>query len=64
MKHAKETAASLGYSSILVQGDPNAARFYRRMGGVETGSMPSASIPGRQLPLFEITILPDATRRR
>jgi SAM-dependent methyltransferase len=41
---------------MLIQGDPNDARFYRAAGGEPAGSSPSASIPGRVLPLFRIKL--------
>ena len=56
MAHAKETAAVQGYRSLLIQGDPHAEGFYRAMGGQRIGRQPSASIPGRWLPLFRMEV--------
>ena len=42
-------AARSGCPRLICQSDPNAAGFYRSMGMRE-----SASIPGRQLPMFEL----------
>lgn len=56
MEHAKARARNQGVTSLVIQGDPNAARFYAAAGGVETGTRPSASIPGRTLPIFVIAL--------
>jgi len=50
--HAQEEARHLGYSKMIIQGDPNAERFYRSAGGLLVGTRKSASIPDRELPLF------------
>lgn len=42
--------------SIVIQGDPNAEPFYLAIGATRVGERPSASIPGRILPLFELSI--------
>ena len=55
-KHAVDKATSLGFKSLIIQGDPYAERFYRKMGGELIGEKPSASIPGRHLPLFEVQL--------
>ena len=56
INHAKQKALELGYSSMLIQGDPNAASFYMAAGGEPAGQSPSLSIPGRMLPLFRINL--------
>jgi GNAT superfamily N-acetyltransferase len=56
IEHAKQQALQAGYRSMLIQGDPNAARFYLAAGGEPAGSSPSGSIPGRMLPLFRIEL--------
>ena len=56
--HAKSVAASLGADRLTIQGDPNAERFYRAAGGVLTGTRESASIPGRYLPTFAVSLTP------
>ncbi len=54
--HARKSAARLGYERMLVQGDPHAAGFYLAAGARPAGDKPSASIPGRTLPLFEFLL--------
>jgi N-acetylglutamate synthase-like GNAT family acetyltransferase len=54
IEHAKATTSELGGEELLIQGDPNAARFYRAAGGKRIGERESDSIPGRYLPLFSI----------
>lgn len=41
---------------LVIQADPNAAAFYERAGAVCIGERPSGSIPGRTLPLYEISV--------
>lgn len=54
--HACRTARALGFTRLVIQGDPHAEGFYRRCGGSRIGERESASIPGRMLPLFEIRL--------
>ncbi len=56
MMHAQEEARHLGYSKMMIQGDPNAERFYRSAGGSVVGTRKSASIPNRELPIFCINL--------
>ena len=56
MNHAKKQIAALGGQVLKIQGDPNAEKFYLAAGGVPIGMRESASIAGRYLPLFEITL--------
>jgi len=56
INHAKEQAATLGGSTLIIQGDPHAGKFYRAAGGRLTGKQESASIPGRFLPTFSISL--------
>lgn len=56
VQHACRTARSLGFTRLVIQGDPNAGGFYLRCGAVRIGERESASIPGRTLPLFEIDL--------
>ncbi|MHC4507091.1 MAG: GNAT family N-acetyltransferase [Planctomycetota bacterium] len=49
-------AVGLGFRSMVIQGDPHAEKFYRMAGGEQTGLRESASIPGRDLPLFRIDL--------
>ena len=43
-------AASMGADSLVIEADPDAAPFYRRMGAADCGFAPSGSIEGRLLP--------------
>ena len=56
MDHARQQACKSGYTKIIVQADPNAEQFYRAAGGILVGMRESASIPGRQLPLFQFDL--------
>jgi hypothetical protein len=47
---AATVARDAGQVSMVVEADPNAAGFYRRMGAVDDGTAPSGSILGRFLP--------------
>lgn len=54
--HAKAIAQARGAKSILIQGDPHAARFYEAVGAIRIGERESGSIPGRFLPEFRLTL--------
>lgn len=56
IQHALAAVAAGGRRTLIVQGDPNAERFYRVAGGVPSGTRESGSIPGRYLPLFTIPV--------
>jgi GNAT superfamily N-acetyltransferase len=43
-------AARMGADRMLIESDPDAAPFYRRMGAKDCGLAPSGSIAGRMLP--------------
>ena len=47
---AVKTAESEGADRMIIEADPEAAEFYRRMGAKDAGTAPSAAIPGRFLP--------------
>lgn len=47
---ALEAARARGAQELVIDADPDAAAFYRRMGAVPAGMAPSASIEGRMLP--------------
>jgi N-acetylglutamate synthase-like GNAT family acetyltransferase len=47
---ASASAASQGADRLLIEADPDAAPFYRRMGARDVGSATSGSVPGRMLP--------------
>jgi len=56
MMHAQEQARHLGYSKMIIEGDPPAERFYRSAGGLLVGTRKSASVPNRELPIFQIDL--------
>lgn len=58
MEDALQRARTMAIRRIVIQGDPNAADFYRATGAVQVGTRESASIPGRILPLFAVSIEP------
>ena len=41
---------------MVIEADPGAAPFYRRMGARDAGTVPSGSIPGRLLPRLEYAL--------
>jgi GNAT superfamily N-acetyltransferase len=43
-------AQSMNASRLVIEADPDAAPFYRRLGARDAGLAPSGSIPGRTLP--------------
>ena len=49
-------AGERGARVLEIQGDPNAAQFYERVGATRVGERESESVPGRMLPLFEIVV--------
>jgi len=48
--------AASGYSTLVIQGDPNAEDFYVSVGARRIGTRESDSVPGRFLPLFELDL--------
>lgn len=55
MEHAFSMVAAKSGISLLIQGDPHAEDFYLSIGARKIGTRESGSIPGRLLPMFEIT---------
>jgi len=51
-----DTAKKLGAKRLVIDSDPEAAPFYRRMGAHDLGQSPSRSVPGRMLPRLAITL--------
>jgi GNAT superfamily N-acetyltransferase len=45
-----------GAVSMVIEADPSAVRFYRRMGAVDDGRAPSKSIPGRFIPRLKMLL--------
>ena len=56
VQHVKSEAKILGIRTITIQGDPNADEFYRAIGSTPSGYRESASIPGRFLPVFKLSV--------
>lgn len=55
-QHAVKTASELGFSTLVIDSDPYAEPFYRAMGAVRVGDVPSTVIPGRGLPLMHFAL--------
>jgi GNAT superfamily N-acetyltransferase len=56
IQHALHMLSKRGAARLIIQGDPNATKFYRATGARQIGTRESDSIPGRYLPLYEIEI--------
>ncbi|WP_338548343.1 GNAT family N-acetyltransferase [Roseovarius phycicola] len=50
------TAQGLDAARLLIDAEPNAVKFYEKMGAVQIGMRPSGSIPGRFLPQLEFVL--------
>jgi N-acetylglutamate synthase-like GNAT family acetyltransferase len=53
---AANVARRAGTLTMVVEADPNAAGFYRRMGAIDDGTEPSGSIGGRLLPKLQLRL--------
>lgn len=53
---ASDAARKAGADHMVIEADPQAADFYRRMGAEDAGEAPSAAIPGRMLPRLVLTL--------
>jgi GNAT superfamily N-acetyltransferase len=53
---AKAEASWLGAAVLLIDADPHAANFYRRLGASDDGSVQSTSIPGRLIPRLKVEL--------
>lgn len=53
---ASTTARMAGATALVIEADPGAAGFYRRMGAVDDGLVPSGSIPGRHIPRLQLPL--------
>ena len=53
---AAATARAAGATVLQIEADPDAAPFYRRMGAVDDGVVPSGSIPGRIIPKLNLPL--------
>ncbi|MDJ0749337.1 MAG: GNAT family N-acetyltransferase [Woeseiaceae bacterium] len=56
IQHALRILSERGVERLIIQGDPHATEFYVAAGARQVGTRESGSIPGRELPLFEIEI--------
>ena len=54
---AVSVARRSGARALHIESDPHAVGFYERAGARRTGTVPSASIPGRALPALELAIV-------
>jgi GNAT superfamily N-acetyltransferase len=55
-EHLLDSARRSGFTALQIGADPNAVGFYERHGAVRIGEEPSASIPGRMLPVLELDL--------
>ena len=55
---ATDVAKKLGATRLIIDADPDAAPFYRRMGAYDVGEAPSGSVPGRMLPRLAMNLRP------
>ncbi len=55
-EHTIAVGRDLGFTQVTIDADPNAEPFYRAMGAVRIGDVPSGSIAGRVLPQMVVTI--------
>ena len=51
-----ERAAAGGAAWVEIEADPHAMAWYLRRGAQRIGAVPSASIPGRELPLLRVEL--------
>jgi len=56
MEHAKASARDNGHLTLIAVSDPNAAKFYERLGGRPAGSAPSEIDPARPLPILRFDL--------
>ncbi|MCX2970924.1 MULTISPECIES: GNAT family N-acetyltransferase [Streptomyces] len=55
-EHTVAAGRDLGFTQLTIDSDPHAEPFYRAMGAVRTGGVPSGSVAGRVLPRMVVTI--------
>jgi GNAT superfamily N-acetyltransferase len=53
---ATATARTAGARALVIEADPDAVEFYRRMGAVDDGLVPSGSIQGRFIPRLNLLL--------
>lgn len=57
LEHAVEVARGMGLDRLVIQGDPHARGFYESCGARHVCDRASASIPDRELPVFELSLV-------
>ena len=55
---ATDVAKKLGATRLIIEADPDAAPFYRKMAAYDVGQAPSGSVPGRMLPKLAMNLCP------
>ena len=53
---ATTVARNSGATTLMIEADPGAVGFYRRMGARDDGTAPSGSIPGRFIPRLLLSL--------
>jgi len=53
---AANIAKEMGARRLIIEADPDAAPFYRKMGACDVGQAPSGSVPGRVLPKLALSL--------
>jgi GNAT superfamily N-acetyltransferase len=53
---ARTAATAAGARLLVIESDPGAADFYRRMGASDAGDVASGSIPGRKIPRLVLAL--------
>jgi GNAT superfamily N-acetyltransferase len=53
---AVDAARTMGATHLVIEADPDAAPFYRRLGARDAGLAASGSIPGRMLPKLVLDV--------
>ncbi|MEV7185496.1 GNAT family N-acetyltransferase [Kitasatospora sp. NPDC093102] len=56
-EQTRSLAVALGLHRLTIDSDPNAEPFYLAMGATRIGSVPSGSIPGRELPQLVLDLV-------
>lgn len=56
LEEALDMARKSGAGEIIIEADPGAVGFYRRMGAIRDGYAPSGSVAGRQLPRLVLAL--------
>jgi GNAT superfamily N-acetyltransferase len=54
---AAAISKEMGATRMVIEADPDAVPFYRKMGARDAGQAPSGSIPGRMLPRLTFDVL-------